>query len=246
MKRYLFEINFIGKNYHGWQIQKNADTVQETINKSITNMLQYNYKLDVVGCGRTDKGVHAEQFFFHVDLPDVKNINKLIYRLNNILPSDISVNKCIAVGNEFHARFSAVSRTYQYRIIQQKNPFLNDFSAHIGYDLDFEMMNICAKKIKKYRDFKSFTKVHNGVNNFICNITDASWFKDEHQLIFSIKANRFLRNMVRAIVGTIILVGRHKINIDQFCQIIESRDRSNAGPSVSAKGLFLTNVEYHL
>lgn len=244
MKRYLFEIIFNGRNYHGWQIQENAITVQDLIQQS---MLALNSSLPIVnvtGCGRTDKGVHAEQFYFHVDLPEILNYDHYVFKLNQILPHDIAVQNCIIVNDDFHARFSATSRTYQYRMTQQKNPFSEGLNTYISYDLDIEIMNQCAEKLLNYKDFTSFSKVHTDVNNFNCIISSAKWTTINHQLIFSIKANRFLRNMVRAIVGTLILAGRHKIDVDGFCEIIAAKNRSCAGASVLAKGLFLTNVEY--
>ena len=244
MKRYFFEIVFNGKNYHGWQIQQNAITVQQLIDQSIKILIPNLLEINIVGCGRTDKGVHAEQFFFHVDLPTISDVNKFMFKLNRILPSDISIENCFVVSNDFHARYSAVSRTYEYRIIQNKSPFLEDYSSLITQDLDLELMNTCASMLKNYQDFTSFSKVQTAVNNFNCQIMDAKWYKLEKQLVFSIKANRFLRNMVRAIVGTILIAGKKNITIEQFVEIIEAKNRSAAGPSASAKGLFLTKVEY--
>ena len=244
MKRYFFEIVFNGKNYHGWQIQQNAITVQQLIDQSIKILIPNLLEINIVGCGRTDKGVHAEQFFFHVDLPTISDVNKFKFKLNRILPSDISIENCFVVSNDFHARYSAVSRTYEYRIIQNKSPFLEDYSSLITQDLDLELMNTCASMLKNYQDFTSFSKVQTAVNNFNCQIMDAKWYKLEKQLVFSIKANRFLRNMVRAIVGTILIAGKKNITIEQFVEIIEAKNRSAAGPSASAKGLFLTKVEY--
>ena len=244
MKRYFFEIVFNGKNYHGWQIQQNAITVQQLIDQSIKILIPNLLEINIVGCGRTDKGVHAEQFFFHVDLPTISDFDKFKFKLNRILPSDISIENCFVVSNDFHARYSAVSRTYEYRIIQNKSPFLEDYSSLITQDLDLELMNTCASMLKNYQDFTSFSKVQTAVNNFNCQIMDAKWYKLEKQLVFSIKANRFLRNMVRAIVGTILMAGKKNITIEQFAEIIEAKNRSAAGPSASAKGLFLTKVEY--
>jgi tRNA pseudouridine38-40 synthase len=244
MKRYFFEIVFNGKNYHGWQIQQNAITVQQLIDQSIKILIPNLLEINIVGCGRTDKGVHAEQFFFHVDLPIISDVNKFKFKLNRILPSDISIENCFVVSNEFHARYSAVSRTYEYRIIQNKSPFLEDYSSLITQDLDLELMNTCASMLKNHQDFTSFSKVQTVVNNFNCHIMDAKWYKLEKQLVFSIKANRFLRNMVRAIVGTILMAGKKNITLEQFAEIIEAKNRSAAGPSASAKGLFLTKVEY--
>ena len=244
MKRVLFEIAFNGENYHGWQIQENAITIQEIIQEKLTVLIKPFNQINLVGCGRTDKGVHAEQFFFHVDLPDNINYDNLLYNFNQILPSDILVKSHQFVDSDFHARFSAISRTYEYRLSQKKEPFQNSLFTHFGYDLDIELMNSCCEKLISYKDFSSFSKVHSDVNNFICNVTDAFWRQKKHQITFTIKSNRFLRNMVRAIVGTMLLVGRKKISVQDFCHIIESENRSAAGPSVKAKGLFLINVAY--
>ena len=244
MKRVLFEIAFNGKNYHGWQIQENAITIQEIIQEKLSVLIRPFNDINLVGCGRTDKGVHAEQFFFHVDFPDDIDYDNFLYKFNQVLPSDILVKSHQIVDSDFHARFSAISRTYEYRLTQKKEPFLNSLFSYIGYDLDIELMNNCCEKLISYKDFTSFSKVHTDVNNFICNVTEAFWRQEKHQLIFTIKSNRFLRNMVRAIVGTMLLVGRKKISIQDFCHIIESENRSAAGPSVKAKGLFLVNVAY--
>ena len=244
MKRVLFEIAFNGENYHGWQIQENAITVQEIIQEKLSILIRPFNDINLVGCGRTDKGVHAEQFFFHVDFPDDIDYDNFLYKFNQVLPSDILVKSHQIVDSDFHARFSAISRTYEYRLTQKKEPFLNSLFSYIRYDLDIGLMNNCCEKLISYKDFTSFSKVHTDVNNFICNVTEAFWRQEKHQLIFTIKSNRFLRNMVRAIVGTMLLVGRKKISIQDFCHIIESENRSAAGPSVKAKGLFLVNVAY--
>ena len=246
MKRVLFEIAFNGENYHGWQIQENAITIQEIIQEKLTFLIKPLNEINLVGCGRTDKGVHAEQFFFHVDLPENINYDNFLYKFNQILPSDILVKSHQIVSSDFNARFSAISRTYEYRLSKKKEPFQNSLFTYVGYDLDIELMNSCCEKLISYKDFTSFTKVHTDVNNFICNITYAFWRKKKHQITFTIKSNRFLRNMVRAIVGTMLLVGRKKISVQDFCHIIESKNRSAAGPSVKAKGLFLINVAYQI
>ena len=242
MRRYLFEISFNGSEYHGWQIQDNAITVQQIIQESLSILV--DDLVNIVGCGRTDTGVHAKQFFFHVDLPEIKDVIKFVYHLNQILPQDISVLNCNLVNPDFHSRFSALSRTYNYYVIQYKDPFFQSTSMYINYDLDVEIMNICCQKLLKYKDFTSFSKIHTDVNNFNCDILSASWNKENNHLIFTIKANRFLRNMVRAVVGTMLLAGKNKIDVNRFCEIIEEKNRSSAGSSVLAKGLFLTNVEY--
>ena len=246
MKRVLFEIAFNGENYHGWQIQENAITVQEIIQEKLSILIRPFNDINLVGCGRTDKGVHAEQFFFHVDFPYDIDYDNFLYKFNQILPSDILVKSHQIVDSDFHARFSAINRTYEYRLTQKKEPFQNSLFSYIKYDLDIGLMNNCCEKLISYKDFTSFSKVHTDVNNFICNVTEAFWRQEKHHLIFTIKSNRFLRNMVRAIVGTMLLVGRKKISVQDFCQIIESENRSAAGPSVKAKGLFLVNVVYQI
>lgn len=240
----MFQIAFNGSNYHGWQIQNNAVTVQDTIEKSFNVLLNLNEKINIVGCGRTDKGVHASQFFFHVDLPETIKLDSFSYKVNQILPNDILIINSQYTSDNFHARFSAVSRTYEYKITQLKEPFQNDFFTFVKNDLDIELMNKSCEKLISYKDFTSFSKVHTDVNNFNCNVTKAFWIQKNHQIIFKITANRFLRNMVRAVVGTMLLVGQKKLSILDFCKIIETKDRSSAGPSVKAKGLFLVNVDY--
>ena len=211
MKRYLIEISFNGTNYHGWQIQNNALTVQETIQNGLNSIIKEVSNCSIIGCGRTDTGVHAEQFF-HVDLPQINDDKKFTYKLNQILPKDIYVKKTIEVSDDFHARFSAKSRTYIYKIHQEKNPFDQSLSTYIGHPLDLDLMNQCAQLLLNYKDFTSFSKVHTDVNNFNCAISEAKWENKDGQLVFTVTANRFLRNMVRAIVGTMILVGKYKID----------------------------------
>ena len=161
--------------------------------------------------------------FFHVDFPDDIDYDNFLYKFNQVLPSDILVKSHQIVDSDFHARFSAISRTYEYRLTQKKEPFLNSLFSYIRYDLDIGLMNNCCEKLISYKDFTSFSKVHTDVNNFICNVTEAIWRQEKHQIIFTIKSNRFLRNMVRAIVGTMLLVGRKKISVQDFCHIIESK-----------------------
>ena len=244
MKRILFEIAFNGENYHGWQIQDNAITIQECIEKSINKIIKSESIINIIGCGRTDKGVHAEKFYFHVDLPKNIDLDDFRYKINQFLPADIVIKNYKRTNKNFHARFDAVSRTYEYRITQKKEPFQNGLYYFFKHDLDIQLMNECCKELVKYKDFTSFSKVHTDVKNFNCTIYEAFWMQNGHQIIFTIKSNRFLRNMVRAIVGTMILVGQQKISIKDFCEIIELRNRSMAGPSVKAKGLFLVNVDY--
>lgn len=240
--RYFIELSYNGKNYHGWQIQPDAISVQEKINKAFSTI--YQSDIQVVGAGRTDTGVHASQMFAHVDLNDEIDIN-LAFKLNSILPNDIFIKDIFKVDNEKHARFDAAFRSYEYKVWLGRNPFLLDFSWQIhSQKPDVELMNQAAKLLLEYEDFESFSKVKTDVYTFNCNVTKAHWIQKNEQLTFHITANRFLRNMVRAIVGTLLDVGLGKISVNDFKKIIESKNRSNAGLSVPAKGLFLTQIKY--
>ncbi|WP_298763231.1 tRNA pseudouridine(38-40) synthase TruA [uncultured Polaribacter sp.] len=240
--RYFIELSYNGKNYHGWQIQPDAISVQEKMNYAISTILQE--KIEVVGAGRTDTGVHAIQMFAHF------NVNKalkgdVIFKLNSILPNDITVAKVFLVADEYHARFNALSRSYEYRIWLGRNPFLLDFSWQIhSQQLDLQKMNAAARLLLDYTNFQTFSKVKTEVYTFNCDVTEAVWKQEGNLLTFYISANRFLRNMVRAIVGTLVDVGLGKITVEEFRAIIESKNRGNAGLSVPAKGLFLTQIKY--
>jgi len=240
--RYFIELSYNGKNYHGWQIQPDAISVQEKLNNALSTIFQE--KIEVVGAGRTDSGVHASQMFAHFDIE--KELKKeVVFRINSILPNDIAVSQVFLVNNEKHARFDASSRSYEYKIWLGRNPFLLDFSWQIhSQKPNLDLMNKAAKLLLEYTDFQTFSKVKTEVYTFNCDITEAYWIQNKNELIFHISANRFLRNMVRAIVGTLLDVGLGKISIEDFEQIIESKNRANAGLSVPAKGLFLTNIKY--
>jgi tRNA pseudouridine38-40 synthase len=240
--RYFIELSYKGTNYHGWQIQPDASSVQEEITKALATILQE--KILLVGAGRTDAGVHASQMFAHVDT--VKKLtDDYVHKLNAILPNDIVIKSIKEVSDETHARFDAVSRTYEYRILLGRDPFLLETSWQLHQkNLQIEKMNEAANLLFKYEDFESFSKVKTDVNTFNCSIMKAVWTLEDKHLIFHIKANRFLRNMVRAIVGTLIEVGLGKKTVEDFRKIIESKKRSEAGLSVPAKGLFLTEVCY--
>ena len=242
--RYFLELSYAGTNYHGWQSQPNAVTVQETIEHALSLLLRTPVK--ITGAGRTDTGVHARQMFAHFDTEKPINPLDLTYKLNSFLPADIAIYKIHPVKDEAHARFDAVARSYQYFINRHKNPFLTETSWYLTKDLDVDLMNQAAKILIQYKDFKSFSKTHTDVKTYLCNVQQAEWQIVDNQLIFNITANRFLRNMVRAIVGTLVNVGLHKISLDELIQIIESRNRSKAGFSVPAKGLFLTEIIYPL
>ncbi len=241
--RYFFEIAFNGNPYHGWQIQENAITVQQVVQEKL-QLIYKNEKPVVTGCGRTDAGVHAEQFFFHVDIPIIKNLDKYCFQMNNMLPIEIQLKKICLVKEDAHARFDALSRTYEYRFSTLKSPFNSGFVTYISEKVNVNSMNECCKMIKGKHDFTSFSKTHTDVNHFFCEIFDAEWVKKDEQIIFRVKANRFLRNMVRALVGTMVLVGKEKISLSDFEKIMISKDRTNAGPSAKAQGLFLTKISY--
>ena len=240
--RFFIKFSYNGTHYHGWQSQPNAISVQETLTDAMNLLLKTEIKL--VGAGRTDTGVHASEMFAHFDLESEIDSPKLIYKLNTLLPADIAVTEIYEVSSDLHARFSAKSRTYQYYIHTNKNPFLENQSWYFNKNPDLHKMNQAAEKLLEHTDFECFSKVHTDVNTFNCKIQNAIWTIENNQLIFTIKADRFLRNMVRAIVGTLINVGLEKITIDDFQNIIKSKNRQKAGFSVPAHGLFLRKIEY--
>ncbi|SEN35852.1 tRNA pseudouridine38-40 synthase [bacterium A37T11] len=245
-KRYFIELAYHGAAYHGWQTQPNAITVQEVLDAALSTF--FRETVSTLGCGRTDTGVHAAQFFAHFDLNlpiDMKREKEIIYRLNGLLPFDIAVNGIKSVPAEAHARFDALSRTYEYRIHFGKQPFLNGLSWQQRSVPDMLAMNDAARLLKEYCDFSSFSKSNTQVFTNNCCITEALWvWKNDYQLVFRITADRFLRNMVRAIVGTLLEIGWMKLSVEDMRRIIESRDRSIAGVSVPACGLYLTEVSY--
>ncbi|RLD37784.1 MAG: tRNA pseudouridine(38-40) synthase TruA [Bacteroidetes bacterium] len=245
-KRYFIELAYNGRNFHGWQIQPNAITVQETLQDALKILLKQ--KIDVIGCGRTDTGVHARQFFAHMEL-DLDTIeisaDQLTYKLNRLLNNDIAIFRIFIVNDAAHTRFEALSRTYEYRLRMDKYPFDQEFTYRSTYPkLDFELMNKAAALLFNYTDFTSFSKTGTDVKTNNCKIMQADWKNVDGVWIFTIKADRFLRNMVRAIVGTLLEVGSGKIDLNNFTQIIESKNRGNAGWSVPAHGLALIKLEY--
>jgi len=243
LQRYFLQCSYKGTNYHGWQIQPNAISVQEVFEDALSKILRE--KIAVVGAGRTDTGVHASFFILHFDVNSRINENlDLVYKLNSFLPSDIAVQKIWPVNKELHARFSAVSRTYKYYISTEKNPFNTEYSYKYVKPLDVEQMNKATRLLLNYEDFTSFSRLHTDVKTNNCKILQAEWMMEKKQLIFTIQADRFLRNMVRAIVGTLLEVGKGKLNIHQFREIIEKKDRDAAGASAPAQGLFLVDIEY--
>ncbi|MCH7658083.1 MAG: tRNA pseudouridine(38-40) synthase TruA [Bacteroidetes bacterium] len=242
--RYFIYLSYNGTRYHGWQIQPNALTVQETLNNAMSTMLQE--EIETVGVGRTDTGVHASFFTAHFE--SFKNKldrdEKWVYKLNGILPDDIAIDKITRVSPDANARFDALSRTYKYYISNKKDPFNREFSYHLYGQLDVNKMNKVSLLLYDYADFTSFSKLHSDVKTNNCRVSLVKWEQTGNQIIFTIKADRFLRNMVRAIVGTLLEVGRGKLGINEFKKIIESKDRSQAAASAPAHGLFLTNIEY--
>lgn len=240
--RYFIQFAYNGTHYHGWQSQPNAASVQETLTKALCTIL--GETVELMGAGRTDTGVHAKIMYAHFDLEKDFDSASIVHKLNSFLPKDIGVFEIINVHENAHARFDAKKRTYQYHIHTFKDVFQNELSWYNPQKLDVELMNEAAKILLKHTDFECFSKVHTDVNTFNCKVFEAYWTKENHQLIFTISADRFLRNMVRAIVGTLINVGTQKITLNDFENIINSKKRSEAGFSVPAHGLYLTQIEY--
>lgn len=243
MKRYFIYLAYNGEQYFGWQTQPNGSTVQETIEKGLSTLLRT--KIDIQGAGRTDSGVHARKMIAHFDCEvDDLNLDELTFKLNGYLPQDITIYKIVQVKDKAHARFDALSRTYRYYVTTAKDPFLHKLKLRVPAHLDLDAMNACAKVLFDYIDFTSFSKLHTDVKTNNCTIMYAEWENLGCDYVFTIKANRFLRNMVRSIVGTMLMVGRGKIGIDDVREIIEAKDRSRAGTSAPAHALFLEDVEY--
>ena len=241
--RYFIRLCYDGTAYHGWQRQPNGDSVQEQLETALSTFLQKN--ITVVGAGRTDAGVHAKLMVAHFDFNDELDTAWATEKLNNLLPQDIAVYNIREVKPDAHARFDATSRTYKYYLSFRKDPFIRQSSWRIYRKLDFEAMNRAAAALYRYTDFTSFSKLHTDNKTNICNIFEAHWQQETPTLwIFTIRADRFLRNMVRAIVGTMMEVGKGKMSLSQFCQVIEAKDRCLAGTSAPAHALFLTDIEY--
>lgn len=242
--RFFLTLSYKGTAYHGWQIQPNAASVQQALQDALSMLLRED--VEIVGAGRTDTGVHAAYYVAHFDTESEKLLDKdhFLYHLNAVLPKDIAVSVIRHVKDNAHARFDASLREYKYYISQSKNPFQTDTAYHYPQPLDMDRMNEVAKALKDYTDFESFCKLHADNKTTICHITESAWERKDDMLIYTVSADRFLRNMVRAIVGTLIDVGRGKIDMEQFRQIIEAKDRCSAGTSAPAHGLFLTDVHY--
>lgn len=241
--RYFIHLAYNGTRFHGWQIQPNATSVQENLNKAFSVLLQT--EINLMGAGRTDTGVHAREMYAHFDSDNSFDITTLVHKLNSFLPKDIVIYDIIPVHDDAHSRFDATKRTYEYHIHQFKNPFIDELSWYFHQPLDIDLMNQASQLLFNYTDFECFSKVNTDVNTFDCTIFEAYWKRSKNdQLVFTISANRFLRNMVRSIVGTLINLGLHKITLDDFTKIIESKSREKAGFSVPAHGLYLTKIEY--
>lgn len=242
--RYFIELSYLGTSFHGWQIQPNAHTVQQEIETALSRILSEEIK--ITGAGRTDTGVHASFYIAHFDTENQEKLKSpnFLYHLNCMVSKDIAIKSIRRVQDDANARFSATEREYKYYISLKKDPFIQGRACQITQPLNIEAMQQAAFQLKKYKDFTSFAKLHTDTLNNLCNVTSAYFDLEEEMLIFTIRANRFLRNMVRAIVGTLLEVGRGKITVAQFCEIIEKQDRGVAGASADPSGLFLTNIIY--
>ena len=244
MTRYFIFISFKGTYYHGWQIQPDDVTIQRILNNALTLIL--GEKISTSGAGRTDSGVHALLFCAHFDSrnSDLADRKSIVLKLNSFLPRDIVVKNIKRVKKDSDARFSAISRTYKYYVSRVKNPFNDSYCWYFHGDLDIDRMNTAASLLPNFSDFTSFSRLHSGSKTNLCNIYSAGWVKEADLLVFTITADRFLRNMVRALVGTLVDVGRNRISIAEFETIILAKNRSKAGVSAPAKGLFLTGIDY--
>jgi tRNA pseudouridine38-40 synthase len=243
-KRYFIELSYDGTEFHGWQTQPNGITVQESLDKAMRTY--FRQQIDTLGCGRTDAGVHAQQFFAHFEVEDLPEaqVTNAISSINSLLPYAIAVKRIFAVEADAHARFDATARAYQYHIHFEKDPFKINRSWLFKGDLDVAKMNAAAQLLLDFTDFSCFSKSKTQTFTNNCKIIKASFEQSDENLIFTIEADRFLRNMVRAIVGTLVLVGKGDLEVSAMATIIESRNRSNAGQSVPACGLYLTKVAY--
>lgn len=240
--RYFIEFSYNGTDYHGWQVQPNAVTVQSVLDNALMVLLKI--PINTMGAGRTDTGVHATKMVAHFDYDPVIDAVDLVYKLNSFLPKTIAVHNIRSVKADAHARFDATQRTYYYKIATSKDVFSYDTAFYYTKNLDLNLMNKASNILLDYSDFKCFSRAHSDVKTHICTIYEAHWSKNESELIFKISADRFLRNMVRAIVGTLLDVGNHKISLSELHKIIQSKDRSNAGASAPAKGLYLSEIVY--
>lgn len=240
--RYALDIAYDGARYSGWQVQPNANTVQAELNLALSTLLRR--PMESMGAGRTDAGVHARQLIVHFDY-DAPLPKQFLNSLNGILPYDIAIKQILIPKDpDFNARFTAISRAYTYHVVFRKSPFDHAYAMWVRQSISMALMNEAAQAMHDYDDFASFSKLHGGNKTSFCRIDQAYWQQEGEQLVFHVKADRFLRGMVRAMVGTLLLVGTQKIDAPAFRKIIEAKDRKYAGPNVPAKGLFLTEVAY--
>ena len=251
MGRFFIHLAYNGANYNGWQTQPALPTVQETLENALTTLLRQ--PIAVVGCGRTDTGVHASDFYAHFDSSELSaeptahhgvRSSELVFKLNNFLPPDIVIFDIFPVADNAHARYDAVARTYQYHVSDRRLPFRQGQYCRIYYKPDIDLMNEGARLLMQYDDFTSFAKLHTQVKTNICHLTEAHWDAVGDEWVFTIRSNRFLRNMVRSVTGTLLDVGRGKLSLEGLKEIVEKKDRCAAGVSMPACGLFLTKVEY--
>lgn len=243
--RYFIWFGYDGTRYHGWQIQPNGVTVQSELQRCLSLLMRED--VSVTGAGRTDAGVHAREMAAHFDTNQQLDVALMVKKLNGLLHEDISVYCIEPVADDLHARFSATSRTYHYYVHTQKSPFLNAYSLELHYQLDYALMNEAGRILMEYEDFGAFCKAGSDVKTTLCKVTQAQWVQTSPTTwYFEIKANRFLRNMVRAVVGTLVEVGRGRMTLEEFRQVVEGKKRTQAGESMPAKALFLEKVEYNL
>ena len=240
--RYFLDIAYNGKNYHGWQVQNNAVSVQEVINKCLS--LQLQEEIFVQGSGRTDSGVHCKQQFAHFDCKEELHQQNFLHKINAFLPNDIVINNVLKVKEDAHARFSALARSYQYHVVLKKNPFNVDFTYKLVHSPNVEQMNQAAEILTKYQDFEYFCKSNSGNEHFLCDVTNAYWQQENDVLVFYIQANRFLRGMVRLITGALLEVGFEKLSLSEFENLLKNKPKRKSKYAVPPEGLFLTKVLY--
>jgi tRNA pseudouridine38-40 synthase len=242
MSRYVIQLAYDGSDYCGWQVQPNQKTVQASLNNAFSLLLRQ--PILVTGCGRTDTGVHASYYVAHFDTDISFDCNQLINKLNSFFPNDIRIFNIFSIPESFNARYDALLRTYKYYICTEKQVFRSKYMWHVHFKPDIEVMNAACKLLIGEKDFTSFSKLHTDTTNNICNVTHAQWKQDGNNFVFEVRANRFLRNMVRAMVGTLLEVGKQKILPQDVVDILSSKNRCNAGQSVPAHGLFLVDINY--
>lgn len=245
MGRFFIHLAYHGGNFCGWQTQPGLPTVQQTLEGALSTLLRQ--PIAVVGCGRTDTGVHASDFYAHFDLNEPNAsmaLNDLVFKLNNFLPPDIAIFDIFPVADNAHARFDATARTYQYHVSDRRLPFRQGQYCRIFFRPDLDKMNEAARVLMEYDDFTSFAKLHTQVKTNICHLSEAHWDVVGEEWVFTIRSNRFLRNMVRSVTGTLLDVGRGKLSIEGLREVVEKKNRCAAGVSMPACGLFLTKVEY--